>query len=239
VIGLAEPSSPYGLLPLHEREARGSALRLTHMTKLTAFVRRIRRDPTSGGNVPDFDPLDGGERARVLVLLEAPGRKAVATGFISRDNPDPTAANFFRVLKASQLPRRDTVLWNIVPWYIGTPDRIRAAHSSDVEHGRMWLRRLLSYLPRLDFIVLVGAAAQTVHPWLSTRTAVRILACHHPSPKVFNRWPDRRRENVEAFRYIRSQLTARSSGRPDSGQSRRRRPSARSWSPPAAADRGR
>jgi len=216
VIDLAEPSRPYGLLLLSAREARRSALRLTHMRKLTAFVGRMRRDPTSEGSVPDFDPLDGGERARILFLLEAPGRKAVTTGFVSRDNPDPTAANFFSLLKASRLPRSDTVLWNIVPWYVGTPERIRAAHSSDVEQGRKWLHRLLAYLPSLEFVVLVGGAAQTVHPWLSTRTAIRILACHHPSPKVFNRWPDRRSENIGVLRYISRQLTTRFSGRPGS-----------------------
>jgi len=49
---------------------------------------------------PWFDPDGGGISARVLFLLENPGRRATATGgsgFISADNKDDTAANFFRM----------------------------------------------------------------------------------------------------------------------------------------------
>ncbi len=70
--------------------------------------------------VPHFDPLDGGINARVLFLLEAPGAKAVASGFVSRNNPDETARNFFDLNMAAGIARRDTVCWNVVPWYIGT-----------------------------------------------------------------------------------------------------------------------
>ena len=33
--------------------------------------------------------------AAILYLLEAPGRRAIESGFVSRDNPDETAKNFF------------------------------------------------------------------------------------------------------------------------------------------------
>ena len=40
--------------------------------------------------IPHFDPLDGGSNAQVLFLMEAPGPKASASGFVSRNNPDET-----------------------------------------------------------------------------------------------------------------------------------------------------
>jgi hypothetical protein len=56
--------------------------------------------------IPYFDPLDGGVGASVLFLLEAPGPRAVASGFISRDNPDETAKNFHEFNAAAGLARR-------------------------------------------------------------------------------------------------------------------------------------
>ncbi|MGH7717468.1 MAG: hypothetical protein ACREON_01305 [Gemmatimonadaceae bacterium] len=60
--------------------------------------------------VPDFDPWDGGTDAEVLYLLEAPGGKAVESGFISRNNPDETARNFFELNRAAGIPRQRTVI---------------------------------------------------------------------------------------------------------------------------------
>jgi hypothetical protein len=38
-------------------------------------------------------------------------------GFISADNNDDTAANFFRLRDQGGLPRDQHVPWNVVPWY--------------------------------------------------------------------------------------------------------------------------
>jgi hypothetical protein len=54
----------------------------------------------NGHLAPWFDPDGGGTDARVLFLLENPGRRATSmrgSGFISADNNDDTAANFFRM----------------------------------------------------------------------------------------------------------------------------------------------
>ena len=60
-----------------------------------------------GKAVPDVDPLDGGVNARLLILLETPGPRVLGTGFVSRDNPDGTAANMFRFLtQRRHRPRR-------------------------------------------------------------------------------------------------------------------------------------
>jgi hypothetical protein len=55
--------------------------------------------------VPEFDPLDGGVEAQVLFLFEKPGpmtaelggSKRSGSGFISRNNDDPTAEATFKV----------------------------------------------------------------------------------------------------------------------------------------------
>jgi len=51
----------------------------------------------------------------------------MSSGFISRDNPDPSARNFRALLAGAGIPREKTVLWNIVPWYIGSGVKIRPA----------------------------------------------------------------------------------------------------------------
>ena len=57
-----------------------------------------------------FDPRDGGIRAQALFLFEKPGPKANASGFISRDNDDPTAENIFRFMNQAGIPRKKTCL---------------------------------------------------------------------------------------------------------------------------------
>jgi uracil-DNA glycosylase len=57
------------------------------------------------------------------------------------------------------MDRRRTVTWNVVPWYIGSGTKIRAATGTDLGAGRPALVRLLSLLPRLKAIVLLGRKA--------------------------------------------------------------------------------
>lgn len=71
-----------------ERAARSAMLSLPHVHGLAQFVQRMREAKGPDHAIPDFDPLDGGADARLLYLLEAPGRRAVASGLISRNNPD-------------------------------------------------------------------------------------------------------------------------------------------------------
>jgi hypothetical protein len=83
--------------------------------------------------IPDFDPCDGGTRAHVLCLFEAPGPRAVESGFVSRNNPDQTARNIFELHQQAGLARTSVVLWNIVPWYVGTGQRIRKLGAEELE----------------------------------------------------------------------------------------------------------
>src|ERR1700683_3159077 len=79
-----------------QRDVRLALLRGDKMCRLTEFVEQLRTE-REGDRVPNFDPLDGGIRAKCLFLLEAPGPKAVASGFVSRNNPDETAKNWFEL----------------------------------------------------------------------------------------------------------------------------------------------
>jgi uracil-DNA glycosylase len=67
---------------------RAAKLTEPHVAPLTAFVEALRAEMGPGVGLPHFDPLDGGVEAEVLYLLEAPGPRAVESGFISRNNPD-------------------------------------------------------------------------------------------------------------------------------------------------------
>ena len=79
--------------------------------------------------VPEFDPLDGGVDARVLFLLEKPGpmtsgvdgtKQRTGSGFISRNNDDPTAEAIFNFMQQAGISRKMTISWNVIPWWNGT-----------------------------------------------------------------------------------------------------------------------
>lgn len=55
------------------REGRRAMLGDPHVKPLTDYVAKLRK--RGPGEVPDFDPLDGGVNARVLFLFEKPGPK--------------------------------------------------------------------------------------------------------------------------------------------------------------------
>jgi len=174
------------------------------MSSFTLLVERIRLEQGLGREVPTFDPNNGNENARFLFVLEAPGPKAVASGLITLNNPDLTARNFRTQLELAGISSADIALWNVVPWYIGNSEqsRIRAAKGSDVKCGLEYLVSVVSAMPKLECIVLVGGAARQAHVALSHQTHARILSCHHPSPKVQNTIPAAAAENVAVFRYM-------------------------------------
>jgi len=171
---------------------------------LNALIAKIRSEVRLGEEVPGLDPLNGNEHARYLFVLEAPGPKAVASGVISIDNPDQTAKNFRNQLDVAGIPRSDIALWNVVPWYLGNSARtkIRGAKMSDVKQGQAYLSAAVACISSLECIVLVGGAARQAHVHLSHETRVRILSCHHPSPRVLNSFPSAAAENIAIFRFM-------------------------------------
>jgi uracil-DNA glycosylase len=127
---------------------------------LTDYLERLRATRENPAHVPGLDPSDGGENARILMLLEAPGPKAIATGYVSRRNPDPTARNLTALLAESGIVDEDLLLWNVVPWHVGDGRRIRPVNTADIREARPWIEELATLLPRLDTVVLVGRQAQ-------------------------------------------------------------------------------
>ena len=94
-------------------QARLGSLEQPHVLQLTSFVRQLREEMGAEYSIPYFDPADGGIAAEILSLLEAPGPRAVASGFVSRDNPDETAKNIFLLNAEAGIDRKRTICWNI------------------------------------------------------------------------------------------------------------------------------
>ena len=180
-----------------------------HIKPLADLIESFRAELGPGFVVPDLDPLDGGINAEILFLLEAPGPKA--GHFISRDNNDQTAQNFWQLNLDSGLERRRTAIWNVVPYYIGTGQRIRAANGKDIAVGEPYLMRVLALLPAVETIVLCGNAAKRAESMLARISPhARIVKTWHPSPVCLNRMPSRRPELLAALTELaRSPSTAK------------------------------
>lgn len=184
-----------------ERAARLDLLRAPHMASLTEFVENVRRTVGASDGVPFFDPCDGGVSARALFLLEAPGAKAKLSGFVSRNNPDETAKNSFELHREARLPRREVVLWNVVPWYVGSEGRIRPVGYADLVRATQYLKELVALLPGLQSIVLVGRKAQTVQSQLED-LGIRIFRSPHPSPVPLRTNPNSRIEILRVWQDV-------------------------------------
>jgi hypothetical protein len=176
---------------LHSREAvalRKAMLRDLHIARFTDFVGKLRRTHRDW-EFPDFDPLDGGANADLLFLFEKPGRMTSAggkgSGFISRNNDDPTAEATFDFMREANLCRDRTVIWNVVPGWNGTRKITKIELSAGVDA----LRGLLPLLPKLRTVILVGKKAQRAKP-LVEPLGLRIFVSAHPSPLVRASQPD-------------------------------------------------
>ena len=165
-----------------------------HVRPLNDLVRSTREE--TGGEVPWFDPANGGIGARALLLLEAPGARSTSTagirgtgggsGIISADNNDATAALTWQLYRDAGLRLDRIVVWNVVPWYVGNDRAIRSASRDDVAGAAPFLRRLLSLLPELRVVLTMGSPARD--GWLRfllepDSPILPILACPHPSPR--------------------------------------------------------
>ena len=184
-------------------DARRSPL---HPMNFADLVTRIRVERNLTSAVPGFDPKNGNEQAKYLFLFEAPGPKAVQSGQVSFENPDPSARNFREQLNASGIAREEIAIWNVVPWYIGNSagTAIRPANSNDIRAGSEYLQSLLFAMPNLRCIFLVGAAARQAHMLLSRLTTARIVTCHHSSARVLIANPRAAKENIEVFSFVRA-----------------------------------
>jgi uracil-DNA glycosylase len=192
-------NSVYALRNPDEQRRRRELLQADHISPLTDYVKHLRASTGYDLQVPYFDPLDGGINASILFLLEAPGPKAVASGFISRDNPDPTARNMAQLLLECGMPRELTISWNIVPWYVCDNGRIRPVTQNEIESGIKYLKTLRALIPQIRVVVLVGAKAQKAKIAIQDLFNTKVLVCPHPSQRVLNVWPEKRKEILSVF----------------------------------------
>lgn len=182
-------------------EARRAALLAEpRMRPLAAFAASLRE--STGCEVPDADPADGGAAARCLLLLETPGPSIGRTGFVSCDNPTPTGANLRRFLRDAGLPREALLIWNAIPFVIHAPGaKNRAPRATEVRAGLALLPGLLALLPELRVCVLAGRAAAAAAPVLrAERPGLRLLEMPHPSPTCVCTSPEVPRRIVAALR---------------------------------------
>ncbi len=178
------------LSPTHHRtccapdlqQQRLAALDAPRMASLEEYRAGLA---TSYGDVPHFDPFDGGAHAACLMLLETPGPRAGVIRFVSRDNETATARNITRFCDMAGLCRRDMILWNAVPWVIHAAGaRNRAPTRAETDAGLALLPGLLGHLPNLRVVVLAGRVAGLAAAMLSGARRMP-----HPSPIYVNTAP--------------------------------------------------
>lgn len=177
---------------------------------LNDWVEGLRARLGDGESVPWFDPASGGVEARSLFLLEAPGQKAMGaeaelrrtgSGIISIDNDDLTARNCWMLRDEAGLPYKESVHWNVVPWYLGTATRIAAPGKSEIQRAAPFLHEVMAMLPSLEVVVPMGRKAQAGWAVYQERFAPKVhtLPTWHPSPRVFASRPAARQEILEVL----------------------------------------
>lgn len=181
------------------------------MRPLNDWVEKLRVRLGEGESVPWFDPASGGVEARSLFLLEAPGQKSMGaevrlrrtgSGIISIDNDDPTAQNCWTLRHEAGLPYDLSVHWNVVPWYLGTADRIAAPGRTEIQRAVPFLHEVVSMLPALEVVVPMGRKAQAGWTAYQEQYAPKVhtLPTWHPSPRVFASRPTAREDILATLR---------------------------------------
>ncbi len=192
-----EPSdAPRTLRSPEEITRRRAMLVEPHIAPLTSYVESLRRQEPET-EFQYFDPLDGGVEADMLFLLEKPGPmtsptgKKVGSGFISRNNDDPTAENVFHFMRSAGIERKRVVLWNVIPGWNSTIKY----NAAEIRRGVQEVLHLLPLLSKLRTVVLVGGPARRAHPLLQTaRPDLLIHTSAHPSARCFQFNPEQWRE---------------------------------------------
>ncbi len=171
------------------RERRRAMLHEPHIEPLTAYAARLRE--RRSGEVPEFDPLDGGINAQALFLFEKPGPMTAdgrGSGFISRNNDDPTAEATFNFMRRAGIGRKLTVTWNLIPWWNGT----RKVTGQELREGLQCLDELIRLLPSLRAVVLVGKHAAKAEPYVKRiHPGLQVFTSVHPSALVRAKHPQR------------------------------------------------
>lgn len=213
---------PYNLSNSEIAAERQALLAGNHMAHLNAFVEEKRIG--LGKGMPYFDPMDAGENASLLLVLESPGPKAVGSNFVSRNNPDPTARNTFQALQSSGLPRSVTALWNVVPWNVSSVKANSRPNRAEILKGSELLLQVIKLMPNLQCIVLCGRLAWHAESGIREVCRSRVIKTYHFANRSFNH--TRLREHIlNALADARKVVRGQELERPDSVPVSNTRPS--------------
>lgn len=178
----ADADRPRSMRDADVRTRRRAMLTQPHIAPLTAYAAKLRQ--RGSVEVPEFDPLDGGVNALMLFLFEKPGpmtADATGSGFISRNNDDPTAEATFEFMEQAGIPRELTITWNVIPWWNGT----RKVTGRELREGVACVRGLIALMPKLRAVVLVGEKAAKAQEYLEN-AGLAVFTSSHP-----RRWSGR------------------------------------------------
>jgi uracil-DNA glycosylase len=165
-----------------------------HVRPLMVLIEGLR---ARGLEVPNVDPDDGGQKARVLFFLETPGPRAVESYFVSRCNEDQSAKNMRRALDDAKLSRGDVLLWNVVPHCISTIGKNRNATKAQVREAIPDTQAFIDTLPNLRVVVFCGRKAQQAMKYLRLPLGGVALCTYHPGSQSYSH---HREEIHETFR---------------------------------------
>ncbi len=169
------------------------------------------RGGSEGMRVPNVDPLDGGVNARVLFLSESPGPKAVNSGYVSCDNPDPSARNKKGLLDRAGFARKDVVLWNVVPYCVSTETRNANASKPQIREAAPMTQTFIDELVNLEVVVFCGLLAQHARQFLRLKRDkhdIQALNTFHSGQQSFNQLhcrDDMEKKYREAYELISGQ----------------------------------
>lgn len=172
----------------HRREIRYEGV----VGPLNKWVDEVRASTKE--SVPYFDPRAATEGVDVLVLLQDPsGEAQLGSGFISRDNNDPTAHNTTLAAAASGLSYVRSLHWNVVPWWVANPEFAPRSLAAEARRAAPLLAELMDLLespPKT--VLLLGKQAQTAWSQLllnasSELKRLPVIGAPHPSPLAYNK----------------------------------------------------
>jgi uracil-DNA glycosylase len=93
------------------------------------------------------------------------------------------------------------LIWNAVPWYLGTSGKLAAVRAADVAAGSAWLLEFLDLLPELAVVITLGGTARRALARPELQSAIgslQVMSAPHPSQRVYNRPGVRAQEQVHA-----------------------------------------
>ncbi|WP_219816607.1 uracil-DNA glycosylase family protein, partial [Arthrobacter sp. Y81] len=141
---------------------------------LNRWVDGVRA--STNESVPYFDPRAATQGAEVLILLQDPsGEAQFGSGFISRDNNDPTAHNSTLAAEAGHLAYSKSLHWNVVPWWVENPAFPSRTQAAEARRAAPLLAELLNLLEsRPKVVLLLGKQAQRAWSQLLSKASPEI-----------------------------------------------------------------